>query len=245
MTPTEMDQLTETSTPESPDLSPPAAPPGRVPSAWRSMFQARERRWWTIALALTILVSAGGVGLLYLDDSNNQATIRTLTTENEQLRGHGQILQDQLNTTEQNLTATLAELARTKDALEHPTVTIWNVPEQIKGSNWYLAGGVPDTFTYHLHATASGPISVSILTLEQFAKATSCVENGVGNTNYCMHHSGVVRSWLGVRGVDYDFHDGEGCADYVVVFTSATTVTVQPNVSVTYNPASKATGACA
>ena len=88
-------------------------------------------------------------------------------------------------------------------------------------------------------------MSVSILTLEQWVKASECVDNGVGQTHYCMHHNGVVRSWLGVTSVDYDFHDAEGCADYVAVITSATKVTVQPNVGVTYNPASKATEATA
>jgi hypothetical protein len=61
-----------------------------------------------------------------------------------------------------------------------------------------------------------------------------------------MHHTGTpVISWLGVTAVDYDFHGAEGCADYVVVFTSASDITVTPNVSVTYNPAPASTGSCA
>ena len=252
MTPTEMDQLT-TPTQQAElapaDLAPetfsppPATRPGRAPSAWVPMFRMRERRWWTIALAATLLVSAFGIGLLYVDDTTNQATIRSLTTENEQQSGRIQILQDQLGTTEQNLTASLGELARTKSELEHPTLVIWTLPQQIKGANSWLQGNIPDTFTYHLHVTSTGPMSVSILTLENYANATACMDQG-GSANYCLHHSGSVIGWLNKTSIDYDFHMAEGCADYVSVFTSSTTITVKPNVSVTYNPASKPTGAC-
>lgn len=224
----------------------PAAAPGRLPKApgWLQIFESRERRWWTIALTATLLISGLGIGLLYVDDTNNQATIRSLQLKNESLTGRSQILTDQLNTTQSNLTATLGELAKTKAELEHPNLTIWNVPQQLSDANSYLAGGIPDTFTYHLQATSTGPMSVSILTLEDFAKATACVQNGAGVTNWCMHRSGAVWSQLNTTSVNYDFHLAEGCADYLAVFTAASKVTVTPNVSVTYNPATSATGVC-
>ncbi len=240
--------------PVAPPAEPASAPPAvsytprlspRPASAWRSILVYRERRAWTIALALALLVAVAGIGLLYVDDTNNQATIRSLTTANESLSGRNQDLQDKLGKSQATLTATLGELAQTKAQLDHPHLTIWNVPQEIKGSMWYLAGGIPDTFTYHLEAASTGPMSVSILTLEQWAAANTCVDHGVGTTNYCMHHSGAVRSWLDVTSVDYDFHLAEGCADYVSVFTSANDITVTPNVSVTYNPANSSTGACA
>ena len=209
------------------------------------LFQARERRWWATALTSTVLVAAIGVGFLYVNDSSNQASIRSLTTQNESLTGRNLILQDQLNKTQANLTATLGELAQTKADLEHPHLVISNAPIKIKDRTWYLAGNVPDTFTLHLQATSTGPMSVSILTLEQWAKAVQCISSGAGSANYCMHYSGAVMSWLSVTSVKYDFHLAEGCADYVTVFTAASAVTVTPNISVTYNPASKATGVCA
>ena len=250
MTPTPVDQITTEADstslqPAEPYSPPPATRSSSRPSAWVPLFQSRERRWWTIALAATLLVTAFGIGVLYIDDSNNQASIRSMTTQNESLTGRNQILQDQLNKTQANLTASLGELATTKAALEHPHLTIWNVQQQLKGPTWYLAGGIPDTFTYHLKATSTGPMSVSVLTLEQWAKAIQCVDNGGGSTHWCMHHSGTAMSWLSVTSVNYDFHLGEGCADYVSVFTSASAITVTPNVSVTYNPATSATGACA
>jgi hypothetical protein len=201
---------------------------------------------WTAALAAALLFTAGGLALLYLDDTNSQHAANQLNAQNQALKSQNRQLQAQLVTTQTNLTATLGELATVRAELEHPSLTIWNVPQQISGPDWYLAGGAPDTFTYHLRATSTGPMSISILTLEDFAAALSCPQNGRGPTNYCMHHTGTpVISWLGVTTVNYDFHGAEGCADYVVVFTSAGDITVKPNVSVTYNPASASTGSCA
>ena len=247
MTPTPMDHITEQATLEPPAPAPALPPRLRSPRqpAWIPLFQTKERRWWTAALAGTLLVTAFGLGVLYVDDSNNQATIHSLQTQNESLTGRNQILLDQLKTTQTNLTATLGELATTKAELAHPKLVVWNVPEQISGHDGYLAGGIPDTFTYHLSATSTGPMSVSILTFEEFAKAIECVDYGNGYTNYCMHHSGAVNSWLSVTSVNYDFTLSEGCADYVAVFTAAGSITVKPDISVTYNPASSATGACA
>src|SRR5213596_1328444 len=211
MTPTPVDQITTEADstslqPAEPYSPPPATRSSSRPSAWVPLFQSRERRWWTIALAATLLVTAFGIGFLYLDDSNNQASIRSLTTQNESLTGRNLILQDQLDRTQANLTATLGELAQTKADLEHPHVVISNAPIKIKDRTWYLAGSVPDTFTLHLQATSTGPMSVSILTLEQWAKAVQCITSGAGSANYCMHYSGAVMSWLSVTSVKYDFH---------------------------------------
>ncbi|MFI5283869.1 MAG: hypothetical protein ACHQ0J_12175 [Candidatus Dormibacterales bacterium] len=232
-----------------PEPEPYPPTPSAPPPAWQTdrVAQAPARRfpWRTVAIGVAFLVAVAGMGVLYFDDTNNQATIRTLTTQNESLTGQNQLVNDQLKQTQANLTATLGELADTKAALAHPHLTIWNVPQTIKDANWYLAGGVPDTFTYHLNATSTGPMSVSILTLEEWAKAIECVDYSGSTTNYCMHHSGTVMSWLNVTSVSYDFHLGEGCADYLAVFTAASAVTVTPDVAVTYNPAGSSTGACA
>lgn len=215
------------------------------PPAWASVFDAQERRWWAIALAAVVIVSGSAVGLLYADDANKQATIHSLQTSNESLTGRTLILSDQLKATQTNLTATLGELAKTKAQLDHPTLVTWNTPQTIKDNTAYLAAGVPDTFTLHLQVTSSGPMSISILTIEEFAAGVQCVRNGVAVTNWCMHHQNSEISWLDRTSVNYDFHKAEGCADYIVVMTAASAVTVTPNISVTYNPASGPTGACA
>lgn len=203
-------------------------------------------RLWTVTLAAALLFTAGGLALLYMDDTTAQNTASRLSSQNQSLKSQNTALSAQLLTTQTNLTATLGELATVRAELEHPDLTIWNVPQEINGPNYYLAGGAPDTFTYHLQAKSTGPMSISILTLQDFAAALDCVLNGGGVTNYCMHHTGTpFASWLGVTSVSYDFHGAEGCAGYVVVFTSASDITVTPNVSVTYNPASTFTGDCA
>jgi hypothetical protein len=237
MPPDQMDEAPASFSPPTPTTS------GGVP-AWLSGFRSNERRWWTAALAAVVVISATAIGLLYVDDTNNQGTVRSLQTQNESLTGRNLILNDQLKSTQTNLTATLGELATTKAQLEHPHLVIWNTPLTIKDYTYYLAGGIPDTFTYHLKATSSGAMNVSILTLQQWVAASKCVDPGGGTTNYCMHHSGAVWSSLGQSSVNYDFHLAEGCADYISVFTAPSSVTVTPDISVTYNPASSATGAC-
>ena len=133
MTPTDMDQLTTPGGPATLEPDEPHTLPAPLlrttrPMVWVPMFQSRERRWWTAALSATLLITALGIGVLYADDTNNQAAIRTLTTQNESLTGRNQIINDRLNTTQANLTATLGELAKTKAELEHPHLTIWTSP---------------------------------------------------------------------------------------------------------------------
>src|SRR5216684_1158438 len=210
-----------------------------------SVYVPRERRLWTAALAAALLITAGGLGILYVDDTNYQNADRALTLQNEELTGKSQNLQTALATTQVKLTASQSQVSSLTAQLEHPTLGIWNVPQAITGSSFYLAAGVPDTFTYHLKLTSNGPMSVSILSIHQFGDAVRCVETGVGTTNYCMHHSGSAIGWLNVTSVNYDFHLAEGCAAYLAVITAGSSVTVTPDVSVTYNPASSPTGSCA
>ncbi|HEV2026996.1 MAG TPA: hypothetical protein VGS16_00515 [Candidatus Dormibacteraeota bacterium] len=224
--------------------SPPAAT-SAFSSSRAPLYAPRERRLWTAALAAALLVSAGGLGILYVDDTNYQNADRALTTQNEQLTGRNQILQTQLTTTQHQLTSSQGQVTTLTAELAHPTLGIWNVPQTVSGSSNYLAAGVPDTFTYHLKLTSSGPMSVSILSIKQFSTAVQCVVVQGNNTNYCMHHSGSEIGWLSVTSVNFDFHQAEGCAAYLAVITSIGSVTVTPDVSVTYNPASSATGACA
>jgi hypothetical protein len=244
-TPTALEVVPEPPPPPDFDATPwpvaprPAPRPLRVSRPWGP-------RLWTATLAAALLFTAGGLALLYVDDMNSQNAVNQLNSQNEALKSQTKQAQAQLLTTQTNLTATLGELATVRAELEHPQLTIWNVSQEIKGPDYYLAGGAPDTFTYHLVATSSGPMSISILTLRDFVRAIDCVQNGGGSTHYCMHHSGVpYNTWTDVTTVNYDFHAAEGCAGYVVVFTSSGDVTVKPNVSITYNPASSSTGDCA
>ena len=202
------------------------------------MSRPRRNRLWYASLLLAAIVTLGGLGLLYQDDVSWQRQAGDLSRQNASLR-------DQLRITQSNYTTAQQTIQDLRTQALHPSVGIWNVQQHIDGPDFYLAGGVPDTFTYHLHATSTGPMSVSIVTFEQFAAAVDCVHQGTGNTNYCMHHQAhISNTWLNVTKVDYDFHLAEGCANYMVVFTAGSPVTVSPNVSVTYNPAPTFTGDC-
>ena len=214
-------------------------------SRWAPANVPRARRFWTAALAGALLLTAGGLGVLYVDDMNAQNAAHELMLKNSSLTGRNQILQGQLTATHQELATSQGQVDRLTAELAHPTLGIWNVPQAINGASFYLAAGIPDTFTYHLKLNSTGPMSASILSIHQFGDAVRCVQTGGGSTNYCMHHSGAEIGWLNTTSVNFDFHKAEGCAAYLLVITAAGNVTVTPDVSATYNPASSATGACA
>jgi hypothetical protein len=203
-----------------------------------------RRRVWVAALAAAVLVTGGGLALLYTDDTSYQNLDRSLTTQNESLTGRNLLLQGQLTATQASLADANAQLATVTAELKHPHLGIWNVAQTVQGPTYYLAAGVPDTFTYNLHLDSNGPINVSIISFQQFKAALLCVEYGNGNTNYCMHHNGSAIGWANQTTISYDFHDAEGCAAYMLVITAPSAVTVTPDVSVTYNPAPHATGVC-
>jgi hypothetical protein len=211
-------------------IPPPPPPPPPAPRRKRNLV-------WTAAMLVAVVVTLGAFGLLFVDDQNWQHQANQLSQQNDSL--HQQLLTAQTTDTDQQ-----NQIKDLQAQLQHPKLELWNVDEKIDDADHYLAGGVPDTFTYHLNATATGPMNVSIVTFEQFVAGIECVDQGRGNTNYCLHHSGTVKSFLGVRSVSFDFHLAEGCAGYMVVFTAPGPVTVHPDVSVTYNPAPTFTGEC-
>src|SRR3981081_4705303 len=225
--------------------SPPSATKSYLGSSWASARIPRERRLWTAALAAALLVSAGGLGVLYVDNTNKDAALSSLETQIQSLTGRSQNLQDQLKITQGKLTASQAQVDSLSAELQHPTLGVWNVPMTLHNSTEFLSATVPDTFTYHLKLKSSGPMNVSILSTSQFRDAILCVYNGRGTTNYCMHYSGSTKGWLGVTSVNEDFNLATGCAAYLAVITASSQVTVTPDVSATYNPAAAATGSCA
>jgi hypothetical protein len=230
-------------------VAPPQAvvPAPRIAEYARPVYSqaGKGRRWWTAALAFAVLVTGGGLALLYNDDRGYQNQARSLTSDNESLQGQILGIQGELTSTKGSLSTAQSDLAAVRAQLAHPHLGIWNVRQTLQGPTYYLAAGVPDTFTYHLRLKSTGAMNVSILSFDQFSSAVKCIENGAGDTNWCMHHSGSAYGTLGVTSVTYDFHQAEGCAAYLVVITAPSKVTITPDVSVTYNPASRATGTCA
>src|SRR6266446_7928010 len=93
-------------------------------------------------------------------------------------------------------------------------------------------GGVPDTFTYNLSFHADVPVTVWILSSQNFVcwETHTCPWHGIG--------------WQARTNLDAVFHDAEGCAGYIAVFTSDQAGTLYPDVSVTRNAAPQPTGVC-
>jgi len=96
-----------------------------------------------------------------------------------------------------------------------------------------FVGGVPDTFTYNVSFHSTVPVAVRIMSPNNFV----CWETKNCTSTY---------TWWSPRtlltgGV---FHDAEGCAGYIAVFSSEQAGILYPNVSIDRHPASHPTGAC-
>jgi hypothetical protein len=94
-------------------------------------------------------------------------------------------------------------------------------------------GGVPDTFTYYVSFRSTVPVTVKIMSTSNFV----CWESG-----NCPAHWVEWANRTNLKGGV--FHDAEGCAGYIAVFSSTQSGTLYPDVSITRNPAPSATGAC-
>jgi len=217
------------------------------PPAYQGAAVAARVAWWRPTplwvglLVLALMAGGTAAGLLYVDDArwyrSDQVHVQQLAAQrdaNALLRAANTDLGSSLAKSEADNESLRAEL-------QHPTLTIWNVAQTIEGTSYLLEGGLPDTFTYHLRATSDGgPMNISLMTYDQFASGLDCVHGGRGSTNSCMTRQGR-RHWVNVTSVDEDLHEAEGCAGYVLVWTTAGRITVRPNVSVTYNPADHGT----
>ena len=124
-------------------------------------------------------------------------------------------------------------------SLDNPHFVLWNSCGLDTAAGCPLTpgyeyvGGVPDTFTYDLSFRSTVPVTVRIMTTHDYV----CWKSG-----YCAAH-GVW--WQDLTSLHDVFHDAEGCAGYLAVFTSKQAGTLYPDVSITRNPAPDATGACA
>jgi hypothetical protein len=198
----------------------------------------------TALLALTVLAGSAGLYILYQHDRQvaRERDARALEVRQLQRDVHSQ--SGDIQSLRSRVSALETQNSSLQDKAAHPHVVIWNVAQRVSGSADYLAGGVPDTFTYHLKLSSNAPISVGILSFAEFANATDCVRRGLGSTHDCMQRA-PGQHWKEITTLDVDFHDAEGCAAYVSIITAAAPATVTPDVSVTYNPAPRATGTCA
>jgi len=153
-----------------------------------------------------------------------------------------------------------------------PTLTEWGCSgtcQMSNGNAWAMdaigarIGGVPDTFTYSPSYQATVPVGVFYLTLDSYVQFANCSNNAnaesriscvagtyydVPQTTSLAHASSVYSCTPGAASCSFfsnDFHLAEGCASYLAVFYSTQAGTIYPDQTITYNPASVGTGACA
>ena len=98
-----------------------APPPALDPGARQVHGEAtNRRRWFTASLAIAVLLTGGGLALLYNDDRAFQDEARSLTTENESLQGQIIGIQGELTATNGKLSTSQTDLAAVRAGAPAP-----------------------------------------------------------------------------------------------------------------------------
>ena len=201
--------------------------------------RTRGRRARLAIVAVALLGIGGGTGVAfenaqwaprYERTAHNLVVAQKDASDFQRLATNGQFELDMLN----------KRIADTVGDLDHPNFVLWNSCSAAGPDagcplrpGYEYVGGIPDTFTYYVHFHSTVPVTVEILSTQNFVcwETHACVWRGVG-WDHQMQVNGV-------------FHDAEGCAGYIVVFVSDHAGTLYPNVTVSRNPAAYPTGVCA
>jgi cell division protein FtsB len=169
-----------------------------------------------------------------LQDVSNrlQAANNALQDANNQI--------DLLNTEVANLNSTLAAL---EQASSRPTLGMWGKCSDgqgcvMWGDSW-REGGVPDTFALHISFTSTVPVTVYVLSFQQYVHFANCRGDisCVSGTYWYFGPTTFLQDGV--------FRLAEGCADYVMIYKSFGDGVIYPNVTITYEPATEPTGVCA
>ena len=211
----------------------------RVPIVMRSRSGAPVNLVW-LALAVVLVGAIVAVGVFWANAQRWEQQASTNQAAAEQA-------QRQLATQTKRaaaLQAQVSQLKRQNQTLQgqaaNPTLSIWNScsgPCDL-GPDKVRVGGVPDTFVLHVTFTATVPVTLYFLTLQQWEQYDRC-----GFDVGCVQGSYYGYSPSSSETINFD--GARGCADYVYVLAAGQEGTMQPNVTATYNPASQATGICA
>ena len=233
--------------------------PAGAPRGWAaavvSLWKGRVLPWVLVAALLaTVLVLAVSRGSLgsrlssaRVQLSSAHARISAESARNDSLTGEVTHWKSeaarwhrQSSYYQTQVHAIQGEIHQTLGDLSHPSFSLWNScgakgPHAgcpLDPGHEYI-GGVPDTFTYRLKFHATVPVTVRIVSAENFV----CLQ-----TQNCAWHG---LSFENRTKLDRLFHDAEGCAGYFAVFTAERAGTLYPDVWVTRHPALAPTGACA
>jgi cell division protein FtsB len=227
---------------------PPTPAPQRSAFGWLQSDKNRVRALVLLAVILggALLFSSlqnaslqSRLTILQNEASAYQTQLQSSQAQNSQLRSQVSQLQSQNGYLEGQVQSLNLQNNR-------PTLTIWTScgkPCTTSQTSW-LAGGVPDTFTYYVTYTADYPVGVYFLSLNQYSYFATCPSTGsVESQLACV--TGTYLFFAPTTSLNGVFHLAEGCAGYVAVFYSDTNAVIHPDVTVTYNPASSTTGVCA
>ncbi len=185
----------------------------------------------TIQTAATLILKyrAANANLTNQVDSLNQSLIsvgRNITA----LQGIISSLKSQSSSLQNTVSVLMDNITLLKNKTN--TFVIWNVPVNVS-SGYFLFETVPDTFDYHDNFTATAPLTVYYFNSTQFVQwYTSKTISG----NYTKYSSTEKQSDT--------FTLAEGCGGYVVIYFFSSAGIIRPNVSATYDPASRPTGSC-
>jgi hypothetical protein len=174
-----------------------------------------------------------------------------------------------LNTRLTALNSDLASAQRERDAAKdearHPTLGINNTTQTIQANSGWIAGGVPDTFTYHLAFISDVAVTYVFVSYHDYVTFATCNTSAFtmndrsrSKLGGCLYNLGGRYAqgssnlddsvWGGGTNVSMTFHGAEGCAGWTsIMFPSKANeiAHVTPNISITYNPSSVATPPCA
>jgi hypothetical protein len=213
----------------------------------------KKRRWpkvFALVVAVLVVASAAAVGGAYVggkhETSHWRPAYQRAVAERNRARASATFWKDSngenaasKHEAAQRLADVQQRITRTVGSLDAPHFVLWNSCGKGPGGGCPIApgkdyvGGVPDTFTYFVGFRSTVPVTVWIMDSSNFV----CFE-----THAC--------AWRGWGWQDQTtlligaFHDAEGCAGYLAVWTSKESGTLYPDVSVTRHPATHPTGAC-
>ena len=112
-----------------------------------------------------------------------------------------------------------------------PTFSMWNSSTLLTGGH-FTALGLPDTFTVRIKFSATTAVRTRIMTLDQYVRwRTTGVADAI--------------NFPASTSLDYEFHDAEGCAGYVVILDAARDSLISPDFVITRAANPLPTGVCA
>jgi hypothetical protein len=181
-------------------------------------------------------------GALESSISSMQATVSSQSSLVGSLDAQVASLNGQVNDLQGQVDGQAAYISALLEQTRSPTLTIWSAPVTIQPGQ-FLYEGVPDTFDYSDNWASSSPVTVYYLTIDQAARYFNCT---TPPRISCVN--GIYSSSGPARNANDEFKLAEGCGAYVAIYQPSddqSMVKMNPNVSVTYNPSSVSTGACA